>query len=484
MAFSKTPQTSTYQTKDVSLLNQWETRDSTITKDNDAINCFYELVKNKQVGDSEQIVVKRDGTVAYPYVAPTSDIRGIYYWEDKDKLLVAVGTDIVIVTASTGITLTTLSTAFATTTGEVGFVEFLYDTNNIKVVATDGTTMITIDSTNTKVVVTDTDLPVPHIPTPVFLDGYLFIVKTGTGDIYNSDLNDPTSWTPGDFITAEMSPDTVLRIANLNNYIIVFGSASIEYFFDAANSSGSPLQRYDTPYKMMGYIGGLSASNNDLYFVGNSVKYGVQIFKATDLKIEPIGSPPIRRLATTHTSMFGTTVSYAGHDFYVLSFNDVTYQYDLETKLWTRLAFKNTSDFLIKYSLIINIAGVGLMPLIICSGDATMYYFKEGVYKDNGVNFTITIITDPQDFDTMRQKTCSRLLLSSDESSVDTYVNLSWTDDDYKTFSAVRTINLNSTFRVLHRLGQFRRRAFKLTYTDNYPLRVRKLELDLNMGQA
>ena len=249
MPFTKTPQTSTYQTKYVNLMSQWDSRDNTNTKDNTAVNCFFELVQNRKTGEQEHQVVKRDGTAAYAFTSPSSTIRGVYYWKDQDKLYVATSDDITVVTASTGATVTTLSNVFGTTTGDVGFCEFLYDTNNVKVVATDGTTLITIDSTNTVVTCVDADLPAPHIPVPVFLDGYLFLVKSSTADIYNSDLNDPVSWTAGDFITAEMSPDKLSTISKINNYILVFGTDSIEYFFDAANAAGSPLQRYEPSIK-------------------------------------------------------------------------------------------------------------------------------------------------------------------------------------------------------------------------------------------
>ena len=329
MAYSKTPQTSTYQTKEVKLLNTWEQRDASLTKDNDALNCFYDIIQNRKTEDKDSYVVKRHGTSAYPYVADSSTVRGIHYWEDENKLLVATGDDIIIVNAGTGAVIATLSTAFGTTTGDVGFCEFLYDTNNVKVVATDGTTLLTIDSSNVKVVCADGDLPAPHIPQPVFLDGYLFLVKTDTADIYNSDLNDPLAWTPGDFLTAEMSADTVVKISNLNNYIVVFGTGSIEYFFDAANASGSPLQKYDTQHKFVGYTAGFARNGNDIYFVGNSVDSGVQVYRATDLKIEPMGSPPIRRTLELESVASGAMAHYGGHSFYVITTTTGTYQLDI-----------------------------------------------------------------------------------------------------------------------------------------------------------
>lgn len=484
MAFSKTPQTSTYQTKDVSLLNEWNTRDATSTKDNDALNCYYEIVQNKKTGDKEHWVVKRDGTVAYPYVASASTIRGIYYWEDQDKLFIATSDDISIITASTGAYVIGLSAAFTTSTGTVGFCEFLFDTNNTKICATDGTTLVTIDASNTLVTVVDADMPTPHIPQPVFLDGYLFLVKEGTADIYNSNLNDPTLWTAGDFLTAEMTADKVLAVSNLNNYLILFGSGSIEYFFDAANASGSPLQKYDTPHKFIGYVTGLAKHGNELLFIGNTGTGGHQVMVAKDLKIEPISTPPMRRAIEAYTTANAAVISYGGHDFYHINVGSLSYQFDLDTKLWSRTAFKATAYMPILASMNLNITGVGNVSLFTISGSATLYYFKPTVYRDDATNFTMYVITENMLFDTYRNKTCSRLVLVGDQSATSASANVSWSDDDYQTFSTARDVDMSLDMPVLHRLGQFRRRAFKTAWTQNLPMRFKHLELDLNLGQA
>ena len=440
MAFSKTPQTSTYQTKEVKLLNTWEQRDASLTKDNDALNCFYDIIQNRKTEDKDHYVVKRHGTSAYPYVADSATIRGFHYWEDQNKLFVATGDDIVIVNASTGAVIATLSTAFGTTTGDVGFCEFLFDTNNVKVVATDGTTLLTIDSSNTKVVCVDADLPAPHLPQPVFLDGYLFLVKSGTADIYNSDLNDPLAWTAGDFLTAEMSADTVTRISNLNNYIIVFGTGSVEYFFDAANASGSPLQKYDTPHKFIGYTGGFTRNGNDIYFVGNSADSGIQVYKATDLKLDPISTPPIRRALEAEAVVTGAMVHYGGHSFYVITTTTGTYQLDIDSRLWTRLAFKATTTFPIKYSAVIVLSGV-TVTLCMLTSSATMYYFNPAVYRDDGTDFTVRVTTDNETFGTYRKKTCARMLVLADKPSASATLSVYWSDDDYQTWSTARTVD-------------------------------------------
>ena len=73
-------------------------------------------------------------------------------------------------------------------------------------------------------------------------NGYTFVVKVGSADIYNSNNDNPMAWTAGDYISTEMLPDTVIRIGKLNNYLIAFGSASIEYFWDARTSQQLPAK--------------------------------------------------------------------------------------------------------------------------------------------------------------------------------------------------------------------------------------------------
>lgn len=482
MAYDKTPSQSTYQTKDIKLIWQWETRDKTNAKDNDTINCYYELIKNKSAEDKQYFVTSRDGTVVYPYTIPSSNIRGVHYWEDQNKLFVAYDQSIAIITATTGTLVTTLSPGFAAGTTEVGFEEFNYDIGTVKIVVTDGTVLGTIDSANTFVATADADMPVPHLPYPVFLDGYLFIVKSNTADIYNSNLNDPLAYTSGDFITAEMLPDNLVRLSRLNNYIVAFGTASIEYYWDAANASGSPLQRNDTPVKLIGYIGGLAHWGNKIFFVGNTDTTAPELFMLEDFKIESLGIPPLRRYIEPYSTSTGTTISFGGHDFYVLNVGTLTYIVDMETKLWTRIAYKQQTDFPIKFGVTIPIAGYGNASLVVQTGVAVMSYFRADTYYDDGVDFTPTLVTDKTDFDTYKNKFGARLNIHADRPPVTTNLTVSWSDDDYQTFSTGIAVPLNQDDPHIDALGIFRRRAHKLVHSGNYRMRIQDLEMDVNMG--
>lgn len=482
MPFDKTPANQTYQTKDIKLLSQWETRDTTNLKDNDTVNCYYEVINNKTAADKSYYVTSRSGTVPYPYTVPSTNIRGVYYWEDMDKLFVAYDTSIAVLTASTGVFIATLTPGFAAGTTEVGFTEFNYDVGTVNLVVTNGTVLGTIDSANLFVASTSLNLPVPHRPQPIFLDGYLFISKVNTADIYNSNLNNPLLFTSGDFISVEMLPDNLLRLARLNNYICAFGSASVEYFFNAANASGSPLQRNDTPIKLVGYVGGLAHWGNKIFFVGNSSTTAPEVFVIEDFKMESLGTPPLRRYMEPYSTASGSIVSFGGHDFYVLNMGTLTYMVDIQTKLWTRLKYKQQTTFPIKYSLAIPLTGYGNSSLIVLDNVATMSTFQQSVFLDDGVDFTPTLVTNNEDFDSYRTKFGGRLSIVSDRPTNSSYVTVSWSDDDYQTFTAGRQIPLNQNYPQTNALGSFRRRAHKLVHTGNAKFRVQKIEIDINMG--
>ena len=481
MAFSKAPSQSTYQTKELKAAWAMHNRDAAGTKDTIALNGFFDLIQDRATGDKDIHFVKRDGTSLFEYTLPSGPARGAFYWEDQDKLFVAYSNDVAVITGSTGVLVTTLTDVFTSTTGDVGFVEYLYDTGTTKIVAADGTRLVTIDSSNVVVTGADVDQPSGFEPHVMFLDGYLFLVKSGTSDIYNSDLNDPLAFTAGSFISAEMVGDKLLRIARLNNYIIALGTASIEFFYDAAVETASPLKRVDTPIKNVGYLGGLVTHLNKLYFVGQTQNTSPEVYVLEDWKMESLDNPPLRRYIQPHTSFHGAVVSNGGHDFYVLSVGTITYWMDLETKVWTRLAFQNTGVFAMRDAMVVPRADVGNVSVLIPTSGTTLYFFNPLVYRDVTTNFTATVLTYKTIFDSFRLKYMSRLMVVADRASAGS-LEVSWSDDDYQTYSGVRIIDLASRRPRIHRMGDFTERAFRFTSTSNNPLKLHHFEVDYNIG--
>ena len=461
-------------------------RNKTVNTDNIALNGFFDVVVDRGTETKSFTFTKRDGTAAFAYTIPSSNIRGMHYWEDQDTVYVAYDNKIAVVDGSSG-TLTTTLTPFVSTTGDVGFTQFYYDTGNTKIVVGDGTRLITIDSSHTVVTGSDADMPTSFDPHTVFLDGYLFMIKSGTSDIYNSNLNDPLAYTSGDFITAEMQSDNLVGLLLLNNYILAMGTSSIEYFFDAANASGSPLQRNDTFVKSIGFLNGVAHYGSQVFFVGQTSHTDPDVFVLQDAKIEQLNAPALRRFMQPNTEFLGAVISNGGHDFYCLTAKSgstvlETFWYDLETKIWTRAAYKQQVGFPIKWAVTLPITGTGNTSLCVIDGSASLVFFSPTVYQDLGESFTALLQTEPEMFDTFHEKYMSRILLVADRPTSPAQASISWSDDDYQTFSAPRFVELNQELPSLQRAGRFRKRAFKVSLTANVPFRTIKLEVDFNIG--
>lgn len=485
MAFDRTPAQSTYQTKQVNLFYEQNNRGSVATQDEDYVNVFIELVKNKETGDQDHFIVKRPGAVQYISSLGAFTIRGMHYNEDFSKLYYAVDNDIRVWDVANNVHSASLSNVFGTTSGDVGFCDYLYDSGGVAVIATDGTTLIQIDSANTVTTCVDADLPA-HLPVPVFLDGYLFILKSGTADLYNSDLNDPMSWTPGNFITAEIGPDIARTLAKMNNYLLVFGSNTIEYFWDAGNATGSPLQRNDTPVKFNGYLGGLAQHGNKLYFVGNTYAGEASVFVVEDFKIDELGNPAVKRYLTSQTTLFstykGSILSMGGHTFYAMKAgNSLTYVLDLDTKLWARWVYQQGTLFDVTHAVSTK-NSFKHQCFFALNGISTIYEMSPTIYLDNDTLFTCSGVTDNQYFDSYRNKFMSRLIVWADKPTSSAFLNISWTDNDYQSFNTPISVELAQERPSLNRLGSFRRRAFKWTYTANLPMRLKGFEVELNLG--
>lgn len=484
MAFSKNPAISTYQTKKLPLAAEFNPRGTTATTDTVLINCYLEMLKSKTTNEQTVAIRKRNGSSVLVALAG-ANIRGWHFWEDRNKLYVAVDRNLSIYSMPGGTLDTTINNVYPTaaTTGEVGFTEFLYDDGSVKLVTTDGTTLSTVDTSNTVVACVDADMPV-HLPQLVYLDGYLFLVKVDSADLYNSDLNNPLSYDPAGFISSELIPDRATYLAKLNNYLLLFGNDSIEYFWDVANAApDSPLQRNDTPLKQVGLVGGLSNWTNKVIFVGDANHTQPDVFILEDFKIESLGTDFIRRaLATSSSTLKAGIISMDGRDFYVLNNGTYTFVLDLETKLWSTWNWGGNS-FAFSRGMTIR-AGSNVKTIFTRTGNANCFQLDSSLYQDNGTVIICTWQSNNQDFETYDQKVCHRFVVVADRGSGSNLISLSWSDDDFQTFSTPISIELNQERPSLYRLGRFRRRAFKLTHSADMPLRIKELVVDLNMGQT
>lgn len=113
--------------------------------------------------------------------------------------------------------------------------------------------------------------------------------------------------------------------------------------------------------------------------------------------------------------------------------------------------------------------------------NGAIYNQANNIYGDLTNPINVRIVTERFDAGTSEWKYCRRISLLGD--LVASNAMVAYTDNDYQSYSAFRTMPLNQGQRAtLAPAGRFRRRAFQLRHTAFTPFRAEALELELIPG--
>ncbi len=484
MAYTSAPTVATYSTKRLNLVyNPLQRSGSVLNKDAKLVNMMVEIVPNTDEKNMKVFVKSRPG-LATAYTTTAATARGLYLWTvSGTSYAMSVSGDKVY---SNG----TLLQTIATTTGEVGFTEFVDSTGTVSLVMVDGTDGYVFSSpTVAGTVISSPDFPTPHVPMPVFIDGYLILAKAGTQDLYNSNLDDPSLWTAGDYISAEMYPDKIIAISKNNNYVYAIGSNSIEYLYDAANATGSPLARHDSAVQQFGTVAPATVvpTDKEVILIGETGNGGHTVWTVDGFKEKEIGIPAIRSIFRAE----GSNLKYArahcirvsGQKIYLVRLTNITLVYSFDTQMWSIWTSGANGDIPFVGSHASD--GPGGQAYILGASNGIIYTISEDNHTDSGTAILCQIVTPKFDFDTINQKFMCRLAVIGDvpnTSGAGNQMTIYWSDDDYQTWSTGRTLSFDYDFPVVKQLGRFRRRAFKLEYNQPYLLRLEGIEVDINKG--
>lgn len=462
------------------LVSNYTVRDSGDDTDQRFVNCYPEMLTKDEI-----YVVKRPGTTLNTQVVGTGapEGRGVYSWEGNVYSVF----DNKLYKGSTS--LQTLNTS----TGVVHWGQLKGTTDYL--LLSDGTDLWTIQTDDTVTKVTDVDFPGAHVSGIVVMDGYVFVMKKN-GEIYNCDLEDPLNWTASNFISAELESDDGVALVKHLNYVVALGDWSMQMFYDAANATGSPLSIQEGAVSHIGCAAGNSVVNiNDtVVWVGQSNENGKFICMFEGLQTKIVSPKSINRLLEAEGSAISNSyafvVSIAGHTFYILNLtsSNKTIVYDLADRVWCEFTSYNgttESNFAYVQSTMHN-----KLPVLCHESDGSLYNFSHNSYTDNGN--TIKVLgqtkkfngTDPQEggLSSVKNKFLDRLIVIGDKADNSALFYISFTDDDYQSFSNERTVDLNDAIPQLTVLGKFKRRAFKYRFEANLPMRVNSFELVYRIG--
>lgn len=530
MAYTSSPENQTYSTQPLPIATSIELRPdslyiagSALTQDGGMVNLIptnAKTTKRKQGEALDVYAVTRQAITATEVVNSDLINRGSYVWEKSAGTIYYFSVNGTGVYSSTdGTTWALVNTLLTSATTPVRFTEFINDSNQKSMILVDGVEGYVYTSNAAGTKITDGDFPTPHVPFPIFMDGYLFLAKAGTGDIYNSNLNDPSAWTAGDFISSELYPDDIQALVKINNYILAIGLEGSEYFYDAANATASPLARYEGGSLAFGtkFPNAIATNKRQAVVIANNndgefCLKGIEDFKGEDIDPGFLTQVINSRLASGSINAAGVRgyfLRQGGDLLYVINLQgdtsspnllNKTFALNMENGYWTELRAGASGTAPYPVYFIANSTTTQAATYVSGHYGGSPFFgtLKETALAQdtftNGAG-TVGIYTEVRtpniDCDTQNLKAMSRFGVEVEVSNsptatsgADVTMSVSWSDDDYATFSTARDLVFGAglNFPFITQLGMFRRRAFKLVYTGTSFLRYKLLTMDINKG--
>lgn len=381
----------------------------------------------------------------------------------------------------------------------------------------------TIDEADNVTEITDTDFPPNATPSVGLADGVATLNGTSyvlgeDGTIYGSDFENVTAWSALNFITAEREPDGGTYIGKHHDHIVVMGPRTIEFFFDAANATGSPLSRRDDVFYNLGCHDGRTvwAEGDRLFFVavepsGSLGVYMLDNFIPRLISTDSIAAYLSDQLIRAGWLAMGAGYSARGHTFYKLTVHSIgsgvvplqTITFDAASSLWsmestdasqgghfplvawtvrsTRLP--HAGEGILSNGDLITVQDNNLSPM---DGSGGFAYVEDGYVEvgyvagaeSTSASIPITVRCGMWDGGTRNHKFASDLAIIADASSA--ILNVRWANESTIDFSASRDI---TTSGKITRLGRFRRRNFEIDGAAiTQSVRLEAIEVNLEAG--
>ncbi len=325
-----------------------------------------------------------------------------------------------------------------------------------------------------------------------FQDGYYIVSKGGAARFYISKLNDPITWDPLDYATAEGANDNLVAVNSYNRDLWLLGTESLEVWFNSGASS-FPFERYSGGFINIGCkaVRSVAVSDQGVFWLDNhlQVRLGVGINSVV------VSTPQIEyqlSLLPNPEAAVGFYYIQKGHGFYQLSIGDPntskTLVYDATTKFWHTRA----SGGLNRRHPAQCYAYFNDLHLIGHYARGHILSLDYNAYTNNGEIFSA--IRTAQVIHADRKMMFHGKLEIEFESGVglaglQPTAILEWSDDAGKTWSNQHTTSIGTlgeyTKRAIwRRLGKSRSRIYRLTVNDPVKRIILGAHLDVEVGRS
>jgi len=305
---------------------------------NRMVNLFPEVIPE---GGKEPAFLNRAPGLAFLQTVGTGPIRGLWaHQTNGSDFYVVSGTEVYKLTSTTG---TPVKLGDVSGTGPVSIAD-----NGTQIFfACNGPSYIYNEVTNVFQQITDIDFP--GAKTVGYLDGY-FVFNEPTGQrIWVTSLLEGTQIDPLEFASAEGSPDGLVAININNREAWLFGADSVEVWYDAGLTD-FPLTRIQGAFSEVGCVAAYSVAklDNSLFWLGTDARGQGIIYRTAGYNAQRVSTHAIEYAIAQYADI-STAVAYTyqqeGHAFYVLSFAEATWVFDVATSAWHERAGFEAGEF-------------------------------------------------------------------------------------------------------------------------------------------
>lgn len=346
--------------------------------------------------------------------------------------------------------------------------------NGVKAYTTDGFTVVEI---------TDGDFLKPFYKGWAYLDRTTYVMSY-PNKILGSDLDDMSSWDPLNLINAQVAQDQGIGVDKQLVYVVAFKQWTTEIFYDAVNATGSPLGTVQGAKVNYGCASIETVQDIDgvLYWICTNRNSSPQVIAMDNLKPAIISTSPIERLIddADFTACYSWSFKEWGHWFYGVTFknDNLTLVYDIKEKMWAQWTDTNGNYFPI-VSATFNSTGHHIFQ----HESNGKLYIADSVYvNDDGALFTTDIYTPNFDGGTERGKQLNYMWFVGDRMP-GSVLQVRHNDQDFKAdaWSNFRRVDMDVQRPFLDKEGTFTRRAYNLRHRCNARLRMRAIELQMDL---
>jgi len=455
------------------------------------VNLFPEIVPE---AGKEPAFLNRAPGLKLEVVVGTGPVRGLWvlagnmYVVSRDKLYKVTPAYVV-----------TLIGSVSGTSGPVSMA----DNGTQLFVACNGPSYIYNSLTNVFQQITDPDFP--GAVTVGYLDGYFVFNEPNSQKIWVTALLEGTQVDPLDFASAEGSPDGVVGIIVDHGQLWVYGTNSIEVWYNSGNAD-FPFSRIQGAFNELGCAAAYSLAkmDNGLFWLGKDARGQGMVYRANGYSGQRISTHAIEWHIQQYGDLsdaIGYTYQQDGHSFYVLIFPtaNTTWVYDVATQAWHERAGFVNGEFTRHRSNCQAFFGTSIMV-----GDfenANIYSFDLDDYSDNGSiqKWLRSWRALPTGQNNLKRTAHHSLQLDCESGTglnlgqgSDPQVMLRWSDDGGHTWSNEHWVSIGKIgeyYRraIWRRLGitmKLRDRVYEVSGTDPVKIAIMGAELLLSPTNA